>query len=266
MRRRAPGRATTTTLMPWSGLSVDADRVEGAAEPAGGLERRPHDAAAPVGGRVEVGLVGVGEVHRREHGHLALVVQRLQPGEGGVPAELGRARRPAGWCSGAIAEAAAQRAVLRVGQRDERVEPVVAAVEVQRDEDRGVRRLVGLGRRPPRARRAWRGRRARWCRSTGPRRARAGCARVMPALARSNSCEPVEGVGRDRRPPRRRGRGRRGGWRASRAQPRTERGSSAASSADLGVGAGQQQVPQHALALGEVVLDLPLVGAPRHRL
>ncbi len=189
-----------------------ADHVEGASQPSGGLERRADDALAPVAGRVEVALVGVGEVDRRQHRHLALVVERLEAGEGGVPPELRRVgqgeRR-----LGRDAEPAAQRGVQRVGERHQRVEPVVAAVEVQRDQDRRVRGGLGLrGGGLQHAAGGEAGQHAR-CRSTGPRRARAGCAASCRRSSRTSRVR--RGRRRAPAPPRRRVRAGRGGWSAS---------------------------------------------------
>ena len=63
------------------------DDVQRAAEPAAAVGRRPHDAAAPEAARAEVRLVRVGVVDRRQHGHLAGVVELAQPGQAGMPAE-----------------------------------------------------------------------------------------------------------------------------------------------------------------------------------
>ena len=124
---------------------VRADRVERAPEPAGAVGRRPDDAAAPVAARVEVRLVGVRVVDRRQHGHLARVVELAQAGRG-WDASRSSACPPSG---SAVAGSTPMRErssrVARVAERHERVEAVVAAVEVERDEDRRVGRVGGLG-------------------------------------------------------------------------------------------------------------------------
>ena len=145
-------------------------------------------------------------------------------------------------------------AVARVGQRHERVEPVVAAVEVQRDEDRGVRASRRPAPLPPRARRASRDRGRRWLRAAGRRRLRAG----RGARARRGARTPQARRARARGSARagRRRRAARHACRASRCNH--------AASADLGVRAGEQHLAQHALALGPVVLDLPLLVPAGH--
>ena len=121
-----------------------ADDVERAPEPARAVLRGPDDAAAPVAARVEVRLVGVGVVDGRQHGDLAGVVELAQAAEARVPAEAGRARERQR--RGRVdADARAQLGVARIACRHERVEAVVAAVEVERDEDRRVRGRGRLG-------------------------------------------------------------------------------------------------------------------------
>ncbi len=88
-------------------------------------------------------LVRVPVVDRREHRHLAGVVELAQAGQTGMPAEAGRvAQRQRG--SRVQADARAQLRIPRVADRGERIEAVVAAVEVERDEDRRVGRVGGL--------------------------------------------------------------------------------------------------------------------------
>ena len=97
---------------------VRADHVERAPEPAGAVGRRPDDAAAPVAARVEVRLVGVRVVDRRQHGDLAGVVELAQAGEAGVPAEARARRRAAAPSPGRrrCASAAARSAGRRAGR------------------------------------------------------------------------------------------------------------------------------------------------------
>ena len=235
------------TWMPCSGLSCVP--ITSSVRPSQPLRSGagPDDAAAPVAAGVEVRLVGVPVVDRRQHGHLARVVERAQPGQAGMPAEARRVAERQGR-RGIDADARAQLARSARRRWHERVEAVVAAVEVERDQDRRVRRARRPGPRPPPARRASRGRARRWRRAAARRRRRAGRG------ARGH---------RARTRPARRARARGSARAAHRrcAAPRACRASrcSRAASADLRVGAGEQDLAQHALALGPVVLDLPLL-------
>ena len=79
-------------------------------------------------------LVRVGVVDGGHHGDLARVVERLDTGQRRVPTELRVVCQRQGrrWID---RDPRAQLPVAWIGDRDERVEPVVAAVEVDRYEN-----------------------------------------------------------------------------------------------------------------------------------
>ena len=111
---------------------VGGDAVEPAPDPPGGRSTRPEASVHPDRHRGEMRQVGVRVPHALYDRHLATLIHRVQVRKAGVEADLPVDRQH---LVGRHGDVAALLVVVAVSERHDGVQPVVAAVQHDRDED-----------------------------------------------------------------------------------------------------------------------------------